>query len=108
MKKIVILLALSFVFVSFMNAQNDQTKTKNPNAQNEVYMEDGFTSLLGNSPESYNQNSGANQYAGRTRLNPEHLNRFLTTGINPFSARGTRLCCFNPGKIEQYNPIKEN
>jgi len=107
MKTTVILLALSFVCASFLNAQNDQFKTKKTNTQEEVYMEDGFAGLLVNGPESNNPESVYLHQMKRTKLNQGNLLR-LSVQTNPFSARGIRICCFHPDKIEQYNAIKGN
>ena len=107
MKTTAILLTLSFVFVSFLNAQNNPAKTKNSHTQKEVVVEDGFASLLANNAEIHKTKPVYFQRKPRLRSNQGNHDPFSSQS-NPFANRGEIVCCVHPLIIEQYNPRKEN
>jgi len=93
MKKTVLLLALSFFVVSFLNAQSDQQKTIKTNVVGDVYMDDGFMRLMEKSPETPNVYPVYNlqiQRVGNQTFSFDRGRRDL------FSAHGSILCCRPP------------
>jgi len=107
MKTTVILLALMFVSVSFLNAQGNQTKTKKTNNQKEVVVYDGFAEILVNTPQPNISESMYMRQMIETKMYPGNQLR-SSNQENQFSSNGPRVCCVKPVKIEYYNPHKKN
>ena len=107
MKTTVIILALSFVCVSLVNAQNNTTKSKSQNKQAEIVIEDGFITLMANSPFSTGSENMNLDQMKRTKQNLGNQLRFSNQRVL-FRESGKIICCFHPTRIEQYNPLKEN
>jgi len=133
MKKTVMLFALSFVLVAFLNAQNDCTGNSNvntpkakkekpvnysdfnsssnawdcvkPGKTDDLYMVDAFMGLMVNPATKPVQNWG-------------HVvpNAGLKSGdatFNPdpgsvFSASGPKACCSPPVNMQRYNTVRDN
>lgn len=108
MKKLVILLALSFVFVSFLKAQNKQTKVKKTNSVEYVNPEHAFSLLFDSSPETPIVKPVYNPQVERTSNQADRDQIFTAWRIDPFNPGNIMICCYRPVIIEPYNAIKED